>query len=131
MRGLALAGRPGRPWRTRTLPVDAGPGLGRALYPVTCVLLPVITNVYYQRAGLNRIPGARWGRPGSQDGTAPPGRPAGGWPSGRERSGRKRSDAAAQQQDDEHDDHDDHDGAYSDVHRSGSSQSVPPAQPGG
>ncbi len=115
-----------------TLPVDVVPGLGGALYPVTFILLQVITNVYYQRAGLNRILGARWRRPGSQDGTAPPGPARGGQaPAAGNGSGRPGSDAAAQQQDDEHDDHDDHDGAYSDVHRSGSSQSVLPAQPGG
>ena len=35
-----------------TLPVDAVPGLGGALWPVTFVLLQVITNIYYHRAGL-------------------------------------------------------------------------------
>lgn len=115
-----------------TLPVDVVPGLGGALYPVTFILLQLITNVYYQRAGLNRMLGARWGRAAGPAGTAPPGPARGGQaPAAGNVSGRPGSDAAAQQQDDEHDDHDDHDGAYSDVHRSGSSQSVMPAQPGG
>jgi hypothetical protein len=35
-----------------TLPVDAVPGLSGALWPVTFVVLQVITNVYYHRAGL-------------------------------------------------------------------------------
>jgi len=34
-----------------TLPVDLVPGLGGALWPVTFVVLQVITNVYFQRAG--------------------------------------------------------------------------------
>lgn len=48
-----------------TLPVAVVPGLGGALWPVTFVLLQVITNVYYLRAGLNRMLGARWLRPRS------------------------------------------------------------------
>jgi hypothetical protein len=36
------------------------PGLGGALYPVTFILLQLVTNVYYQMAGLNRMLGARW-----------------------------------------------------------------------
>lgn len=38
-----------------TLPVDAVPGLSGALWPVTFVVLQVITNVYYFRAGLWQI----------------------------------------------------------------------------
>ena len=34
-----------------TLPVDLVPGLGGALWPVTFVVLQVITNVYFARAG--------------------------------------------------------------------------------
>jgi hypothetical protein len=48
-----------------TLPVALVPGLSGALWPVTFVLLQVITNVYYLRAGLNRMLGARWTRPRS------------------------------------------------------------------
>ncbi len=36
------------------------PGLSGALWPVTFVVLQVITNIYYQVAGLNRMLGARW-----------------------------------------------------------------------
>ena len=43
-----------------TLPVDVVPGLGGALYPVTFVVIQIITNIYYQAAGLNRLLGARW-----------------------------------------------------------------------
>ncbi len=43
-----------------SLPVDVAPGLGGALYPVTFVVLQVVTNVYYHRVGLYRILGARW-----------------------------------------------------------------------
>jgi hypothetical protein len=46
-----------------TLPVDVVPGLGGALWPVTFVVLQVVTNIYYQMAGLNRLLGARWQRP--------------------------------------------------------------------
>ena len=106
-----------------TLPVDVVPGLGGALYPVTFIVLQLITNVYYQLAGLNRLLGARWLA------AAAPG-PA-GTAAGRGGPGRSGSDAAPQQQDDEHDDDDDHDGADSDVHRSGSSQPALRAQPGG
>ncbi len=38
-----------------TLPVDVVPGLGGALWPVTFIMLQVITNVYFWRAGLWRI----------------------------------------------------------------------------
>lgn len=43
-----------------TLPVAVVPGLGGALWPVTFVVLQVVTNVYYHLAGLNRMLGARW-----------------------------------------------------------------------
>lgn len=38
-----------------TLPVDAVPGLGGLLWPVTLVLLQVVNGVYYEFAGLWRI----------------------------------------------------------------------------
>ena len=41
-----------------TLPVSVVPGLGGALWPVTFVLIQVVTNVYYHRAGLYRLLGA-------------------------------------------------------------------------
>jgi hypothetical protein len=50
-----------------TLPVAVVPGLGGALWPVTFVVLQVVTNIYYHFAGLNRLLGARWlapSRPG-------------------------------------------------------------------
>lgn len=43
-----------------TLPIAVVPGLGGALWPVTFVALQVVTNIYYQAAGLNRMLGARW-----------------------------------------------------------------------
>jgi hypothetical protein len=43
-----------------TLPVSVVPGLGGALWPVTFLLLQVVTNVYYHRAGLYRMLGAPW-----------------------------------------------------------------------
>jgi hypothetical protein len=43
-----------------TLPVSVVPGLGGALWPVTFLLLQIVTNVYYQVAGLNQLLGARW-----------------------------------------------------------------------
>jgi intracellular septation protein A len=43
-----------------SLPVDVVPGLGAALWPVTFVLIQIVTNVYYHRAGLYRILGAPW-----------------------------------------------------------------------
>ncbi len=46
-----------------SLPIDVVPGLGGALWPVTFVAIQVITNVYYNLAGLYRILGARWIRP--------------------------------------------------------------------
>ena len=41
-----------------TLPVNAVPALGAALWPVTFIVLQVITNVYFHRAGLWLILGA-------------------------------------------------------------------------
>jgi hypothetical protein len=46
-----------------TLPVDVVPGLGAALYPVTFVVVQIVTNTYYNVAGLYAILGARWVRP--------------------------------------------------------------------
>jgi hypothetical protein len=43
-----------------TLPIDQVPGIGGALYPITFIVLQVITNVYYTRAGLYPLLGARW-----------------------------------------------------------------------
>ncbi len=43
-----------------TLPVSVVPGLGGALWPVTFVILQVVTNIYYHFAGLNQMLGARW-----------------------------------------------------------------------
>ncbi len=41
-----------------TLPVSVVPGLGGALWPVTFIVIQVVTNVYYHRAGLYRLLGA-------------------------------------------------------------------------
>jgi hypothetical protein len=41
-----------------TLPVGVVPGLGGALWPVTFIVIQVVTNVYYHRAGLYRLLGA-------------------------------------------------------------------------
>jgi hypothetical protein len=46
-----------------TLPIPVVPGLGGALWPVTFILLQIVSNVYYHRAGLYRILGAAWIRP--------------------------------------------------------------------
>jgi hypothetical protein len=43
-----------------TLPISVVPGLGGALWPVTFLALQVVTNIYHQIAGLNRLLGARW-----------------------------------------------------------------------
>jgi hypothetical protein len=43
-----------------TLPVEVVPALGAALWPVTFVVIQLVTNVYYHRAGLYRILGATW-----------------------------------------------------------------------
>ena len=57
-----------------TLPVTVVPGLSAALWPVTFVVLQVVTNVYYQFAGLNRLLGARWlDRPRRRSGRLPRG----------------------------------------------------------
>ena len=50
-----------------TLPVSVVPGLGGALWPVTFIVLQVVTNVYYHRAGLYRMLGASWISRGSDD----------------------------------------------------------------
>ncbi|HEY2279940.1 MAG TPA: VC0807 family protein [Streptosporangiaceae bacterium] len=50
-----------------TLPVSVVPGLGGALWPVTFIVLQVVTNVYYHRAGLYRMLGAPWISRGSDD----------------------------------------------------------------
>jgi hypothetical protein len=42
------------------LPIDAVPAIGGLLYPVTFVLLQVAGNVYFSRAGLYQLLGARW-----------------------------------------------------------------------
>lgn len=47
-----------------TLPVAAVPAIGSLLYPVTFVVLQVAGNVYFHRAGLYRLLGARWLAPG-------------------------------------------------------------------
>ncbi|MFI1521962.1 hypothetical protein [Kitasatospora cineracea] len=39
----------------RPLPVDAVPGLGALLWPVTLVLLQLVNGVYYEVAGLWRL----------------------------------------------------------------------------
>jgi len=43
-----------------TLPIAVVPGLGGLLWPVTFILIQVATNVYYHRAGLYSLLGARW-----------------------------------------------------------------------
>jgi hypothetical protein len=43
-----------------SLPIDIVPALGAALWPVTFVVIQIVTNVYYHRAGLYRILGAGW-----------------------------------------------------------------------
>jgi hypothetical protein len=43
-----------------SLPVEVVPALGGALWPVTFLLIQVVTNIYYRRAGLYRILGAGW-----------------------------------------------------------------------
>ena len=42
------------------LPVSVVPALAGALYPVTFVMMQLVTNVYFHRAGLYRMLGARW-----------------------------------------------------------------------
>ncbi len=43
-----------------SLPIHVVPGLSGALYPVTFVLLQIVSNIYYSLAGLNQLLGARW-----------------------------------------------------------------------
>lgn len=43
-----------------SLPVHVVPGLSGILWPVTFVVIQIVTNVYYHHAGLYRILGARW-----------------------------------------------------------------------
>jgi hypothetical protein len=45
---------------SHTLPIDAVPGIGGLLWPATFVLIQIVTNVYYHRAGLWQILDARW-----------------------------------------------------------------------
>ncbi|HEY5400844.1 MAG TPA: VC0807 family protein [Trebonia sp.] len=47
-----------------TLPVGPVPAIGSLLYPVTFAVLQVAGNVYFHRAGLYRLLGARWLAPG-------------------------------------------------------------------
>ncbi|MFD9690916.1 VC0807 family protein [Kitasatospora sp. NPDC059146] len=46
-----------------TLPVDAVPGLGALLWPVTLVLLQVVNGLYYELAGLWRLTSGTTARP--------------------------------------------------------------------
>jgi hypothetical protein len=50
-----------------TLPVSVVPGLGGALWPVTFIVLQLVTNLYYHRAGLYRMLGASWISRGTDD----------------------------------------------------------------
>jgi hypothetical protein len=43
-----------------TLPITVVPALAGALWPVTFILIQLVTNVYYHRAGLYRQLGAPW-----------------------------------------------------------------------
>lgn len=43
-----------------SLPIDQVPAIGGALYPVTFVVLQIVTNVYYTRAGLYALLGVPW-----------------------------------------------------------------------
>jgi hypothetical protein len=43
-----------------TLPISTVPALAGLLWPVTFVLIQIVTNVYYHAAGLWQILGARW-----------------------------------------------------------------------
>jgi intracellular septation protein A len=58
--GALLADAVARVVMAYSLPVNAVPALGAALWPVTFLVIQVVTNVYYHRAGLYRILGARW-----------------------------------------------------------------------
>lgn len=42
------------------LPVHQVPAIGGALWPVTFVVIQIVTNIYYPYAGLYQILGARW-----------------------------------------------------------------------
>ena len=52
-----------------SLPVHTVPGLGGILWPVTFVVIQIVTNLYYHRSGLYQLLGARWLR----DATSPVG----------------------------------------------------------
>src|SRR6202012_490933 len=43
-----------------TLPIAVVPALAGALWPVTFILIQLVTNVYSHRAGLYRLLGAPW-----------------------------------------------------------------------
>ncbi|MGH2874526.1 MAG: VC0807 family protein [Solirubrobacteraceae bacterium] len=43
-----------------TLPIHTVPAIGGALWPVTLIVIQIVTNVYYHRAGLYQILGASW-----------------------------------------------------------------------
>lgn len=45
-----------------SLPVHTVPALGGILWPVTFLLIQIVTNVYYHRSGLYQLLGARWVR---------------------------------------------------------------------
>lgn len=45
-----------------SLPVHTVPALGGVLWPVTFLVIQVVTNVYYHRSGLYQLLGARWVR---------------------------------------------------------------------
>ena len=64
-----------------TLPIHVVPGLGLPLWAATFVVIQIVTNTYYNAAGLYRILGARWirarqARRGGHLTPATPGRPA-------------------------------------------------------
>jgi hypothetical protein len=80
-----LADAAARGLMSYTLPVSVVPGLAGALWPVTFVMLQILTNLYYHFAGLNKMLGARWlDRPRQPAGASRPPRrsraapPAGG-----------------------------------------------------
>jgi len=54
-----------RVWMSYALPIHVVPGLGGLLWPVTFVAIQIVTNLYYRRAGLFAILGARWATPHS------------------------------------------------------------------
>ncbi len=43
-----------------SLPVHTVPALGGILWPVTFLVIQIVTNVYYHRSGLYQLLGARW-----------------------------------------------------------------------